>query len=169
MFTALVLAAGLSAAASAQTDFTRLSRAEALERYEAIGEETMEAFSLIYTRVDPQLAEYIGSWEWDEIDREAAACAYDMYARSGELDNLATALQAAEATSDRVREDESITMIAMLTGAVDQSVLTPEMPAGQQERNIEVSLACGVVQASSRRFSDPQLMQRLMAQAEQAQ
>lgn len=156
----------LPAAANAQADFTQLSRAEALERYEAVGEETMEAFALIYTRVDPELSELIGSAEWDEVDREAAACVYDEYAQSGELDHLATALEAAEDVAAHIREDESITMIAMMSGEKDQSILTPDIPAGQQERNIEVSTDCGVVEANGRRFSDPQLMQRLMAHGE---
>ena len=57
-------------------------------------------------------------------------------------------------------------MIAMMSGEKDQSILTPDIPAGQQERNIEVSTDCGVVEANGRRFSDPQLMQRLMAHGE---
>ena len=169
VFTALVLAAGLSAGANAQSDFEQMPRAQALEHYETVGEEFLEAFQLIYTRTDPELAEYIGSPEWDEVDREAAACVYDTYAESGELENMAIALEQTEVALERLREDDSITMIALMTGEVDRAFLTAGMPEDVEERNIEVSQACGVLEANSRRWSDPELMQRLMAHMERAQ
>ncbi len=168
-FTALALGAGLSAAGNAQSDVTQLSRAEVLERFEAASEDSLEAFSLLYTRVDPELAEYIGSFEWDEIDREAAACVYDTYAQAGELDHLNSTLEASEEAAARIRENESITMIAVFTGEVDQMFINPEMPADIEERNIEVATACGVIEANGRRFSNSELTQRLMDLLEGAQ
>lgn len=166
---ALTLAAGLSASANAQSDFTELSRAEALERYETVGEEFLEAFALIYTRTDPGLADYIGSPEWDEVDREAAACVYDTFAESGELENMAIVLEQTETALERLREDDSITMIALMTGEVDQAFMTEGMPEDVEERNTEVAMECGVVEANGRRWANPELMQRLMALAEGAQ
>lgn len=169
VFTALVLAAGLSAGANAQTEFERMSRAQALEHYERVGEEFLEAFALIYTRTDPALAEYIGSPEWDEVDREAAACVYDTLAASGELENMAIVLEQTETALERLREDDSITMIALMTGEVDQAFMTEGLPEDVEERNTEVAMECGVVQANGRRWANPELMQRLMALAEGAQ
>ena len=166
---ALTLAAGLSASANAQSDFTELSRAEALERYETVGEEFLEAFALIYTRTDPGLADYIGSPEWDEVDREAAACVYDTFAESGELENMAIVLEQTETALERLREDDGITMIALMTGEVDQAFMTEGMPEDVEERNTEVAMECGVVEANGRRWANPELMQRLMALAEGAQ
>lgn len=166
---ALTLAAGLSASANAQSDFTELSRAEALERYETVGEEFLEAFALIYTRTDPGLADYIGSPEWDEVDREAAACVYDTFAESGELENMAIVLEQTETALERLREDDSITMIALMTGEVDQAFMTEGMPEDVEERNTEVAMECGVVEANGRRWANPELMQRLMVLAEGAQ
>lgn len=169
VFTAFALAAGLSAAASAQTDFTQLPRAEALERFEVASEEGLEALALIYTRIDPDLVEYMGSFEWDEVDREAAACVYDAYVEAGELDHLNMTYAASQEVVERIREDESITMIALFSGQMDRSVLEPDLPADMAERNIEVATACGTLEANARRFSNPELTQRLMSLLEQAQ
>ena len=82
---------------------------------------------------------------------------------------MAIALEQTEVALERLREDDSITMIALMTGEVDRAFLTVGMPEDVEERNIEVSQACGVLEANSRRWSDPELMQRLMAHMERAQ
>jgi len=169
IFFAFALAAFMSATAAAQTPFEQLSRDAALERFETTAEEGMEAFTLIYTRVDPELAELIGSAEWDEVDREAAACVYDTYAEAGELELLGASLEAGKETAQQVRDDESITMIAMMTGEADRSLLTPDLPEDQFDRSVEVSTQCGVLEANARRYSNPELMQRLMTLMETAQ
>lgn len=162
----LVFSLSLSAPAMAEPDFSQLSRADALERYEEVSVAMTEASMLMYTRVDPSLDEVLGDPEWDEVDREAAECVYDTYKESGDLELLEDVISATEDLTDLIREDESIDMLAVIKGDISETLLKPDLAPADEERNMEVTLECDVIEANQRRLNMSELMPRLMALAE---
>ena len=155
----------IAAPALSQADFSSLPKDEAMERYESVSEDAYDAMALMYTRVDPEVGDLIGSSDWDELDRETASCVYDAYAEGRELDTLGATLEAASDMADEVRADEGLHMLSIMSGERDQSAMTPDLPETTLDDNMRITRECGVLEAASRRYDNPQLMQRLMAMA----
>lgn len=102
-----------SVAAFADTSLKGLSKDEFLRAYEDNMEKAWPAFSALYSRVNPELADLVPGKEWTEEDREASACIYDEMKQSGNLDSYITALDKLGVMRDKILENNDVTVLNM--------------------------------------------------------
>lgn len=113
LFLVLSLSAIFSAGSSADTPLTGLSKTEFLRAYEENMEAAWPAFSALYGRINPELAELVPGKEWTKEDRDASECIYDEMKAAGNLDNYISALDQLGFMRDKILENDGVTVLNM--------------------------------------------------------
>lgn len=146
----------ISQPSHASDSFKSLSKSDFLTAYENKMEDAWVSYSVLYSRLDPELVDLVPGKEWTNEDRVVSACIYDKMVDLGKLDEYAAMIDNLDAMTALIESNENVTLFTL---DEYEEIET----ATDIEGYSKAMVACGQMELMSKRMKESGLWEKIMA------